>query len=174
MPAADAKKIEGADEGGASWAGRNLHFGVREHAMGAIVNGMAGHGAFIPYGSTFLIFSDYMRPAIRLAALQKLHALHIFTHDSIALGEDGPTHQPIEQLREPARDPRPHRDPSGRRERDRGRLEGRDHDEGPPGAAGADAPGRADARSLQASERRTGVAKGAYVIGDTPSTTRPT
>ena len=98
VPAADAKKIEGADDGGASWAGRNLHFGVREHAMGAIVNGMAAHGGFIPYGSTFLIFSDYMRPAIRLAALQKLHALHVFTHDSIALGEDGPTHQPIEQL----------------------------------------------------------------------------
>ena len=97
-PAADAKKIEGADEGGISWAGRNLHFGVREHAMGAIVNGLAAHGGFIPYGSTFLIFSDYMRPAIRLAALQKLHALHVFTHDSIALGEDGPTHQPIEQL----------------------------------------------------------------------------
>ena len=98
VPAADAKAIEGADTGGASWAGRNLHFGVREHAMAAIVNGMAAHGGFIPYGSTFLIFSDYMRPAIRLAALQKLHALHVFTHDSVALGEDGPTHQPIEQL----------------------------------------------------------------------------
>ncbi|HEY8973479.1 MAG TPA: transketolase [Burkholderiaceae bacterium] len=97
-PAADAKPIEGADKGGISWAGRNVHFGVREHAMAAIVNGMAAHGGFIPYGSTFLIFSDYMRPAIRLAALQKLHALHVFTHDSIALGEDGPTHQPIEQL----------------------------------------------------------------------------
>jgi len=92
------RTIEGADSGGASRAGRNLHFGVREHAMGAIVNGLAAHGGFIPYGSTFLIFSDYMRPAIRLAALQKLHALHVFTHDSIALGEDGPTHQPIEQL----------------------------------------------------------------------------
>jgi len=97
-PAADAKPIEGADKAGISWAGRNVHFGVREHAMAAIVNGMAAHGGFIPYGSTFLIFSDYMRPAIRLAALQKLHALHVFTHDSIALGEDGPTHQPIEQL----------------------------------------------------------------------------
>jgi transketolase len=85
--AADAKAIEGADTGGASRAGRNLHFGVREHAMGAIVNGLAAHGGFIPYGSTFLIFSDYMRPAIRLAALQKLHALHVFTHDSIALGD---------------------------------------------------------------------------------------
>ncbi|MET0383544.1 MAG: transketolase [Burkholderiaceae bacterium] len=97
-PEDGAAKIEGADDGGLGRAGRNLHFGVREHAMGAIVNGLAAHGGFIPYGSTFLIFSDYMRPAIRLAALQKLHALHVFTHDSIALGEDGPTHQPIEQL----------------------------------------------------------------------------
>ena len=97
-PAPGAPAVEGADAGGASFAGRNLHFGVREHAMGAIVNGLAAHGGFIPYGSTFLIFSDYMRPAIRLAALQKLHALHVFTHDSIALGEDGPTHQPVEQL----------------------------------------------------------------------------
>ncbi|MEO7773702.1 MAG: transketolase [Steroidobacteraceae bacterium] len=78
--------------------GRNLHFGVREHAMGAIVNGIAAHGGFIPYGSTFLIFSDYMRPPIRLAALMGLHVVHVFTHDSIALGEDGPTHQPVEQL----------------------------------------------------------------------------
>jgi transketolase len=78
--------------------GRNLHFGVREHAMGAIVNGMAAHGATIPYGATFLIFSDYMRPPIRLAALMRLHVVHVFTHDSIALGEDGPTHQPVEQL----------------------------------------------------------------------------
>ena len=78
--------------------GRNVHFGVREHAMGAIVNGMAAHGATIPYGATFLIFSDYMRPPIRLAALMALHVVHVFTHDSIALGEDGPTHQPVEQL----------------------------------------------------------------------------
>ncbi|MCC6536817.1 MAG: transketolase, partial [Bryobacterales bacterium] len=78
--------------------GRNVHFGVREHAMGAIVNGMAAHGAMIPFGATFLIFSDYMRPPIRLAALMGLHVVHVFTHDSIALGEDGPTHQPVEQL----------------------------------------------------------------------------
>jgi transketolase len=89
---------QGSDSAGWSNAGRNLHFGVREHAMGAIVNGLAVHGGFIPYGSTFLIFSDYMRPAIRLAALMGVHAIHVFTHDSIALGEDGPTHQPIEQL----------------------------------------------------------------------------
>jgi len=79
-------------------AGRNIHFGVREHAMGAITNGLAAHGGTLPFGATFLIFSDYMRPPIRLAALMKLHVIHVFTHDSIALGEDGPTHQPVEQL----------------------------------------------------------------------------
>jgi len=89
---------EGSAGGGWSHAGRNLHFGVREHAMGAIVNGMAAHGGCIAFGSTFLIFSDYMRPPIRLAALMGLHAIHVFTHDSLALGEDGPTHQPVEQL----------------------------------------------------------------------------
>jgi transketolase len=89
---------QGSDGGGWSYAGRNLHFGVREHAMGAIINGMAAHGGIVPYGSTFLTFSDYMRPPIRLAALMGLHVIHVFTHDSIALGEDGPTHQPVEQL----------------------------------------------------------------------------
>jgi transketolase len=89
---------QGSDGGGWSFAGRNLHFGVREHAMGAIVNGLAAHGGIVPYGSTFLIFSDYMRPPIRLAALMGLHVVQVFTHDSIALGEDGPTHQPVEQL----------------------------------------------------------------------------
>ncbi len=78
--------------------GRNIHFGVREHAMGAALNGMALTGMVIPYGGTFLIFSDYMRPAIRLAALMKQHVIYVFTHDSIGLGEDGPTHQPVEQL----------------------------------------------------------------------------
>jgi transketolase len=78
--------------------GRIVHFGVREHAMGAIVNGMALHGGVRPFGGTFLIFSDYMRPAIRLAALMGLPSIFVFTHDSIGLGEDGPTHQPIEQL----------------------------------------------------------------------------
>ena len=79
------------------FAGRNFHFGIREHAMGAVVNGMLYHGAFRPYCATFLIFSDYMRPAIRLAALSKLPAIYVFTHDSIFVGEDGPTHEPIEQ-----------------------------------------------------------------------------
>jgi transketolase len=78
--------------------GRYMHFGIREHGMAAIMNGMAVHGGVVPYGGTFLIFSDYMRPAIRLAAFMKQHVIYIFTHDSIGLGEDGPTHQPIEQL----------------------------------------------------------------------------
>jgi transketolase len=77
---------------------RNMHFGVREHTMGGILNGMALHGGVIPYGATFLIFSDYMRPTIRLAAMMGLKVIYVFTHDSIGLGEDGPTHQPIEQL----------------------------------------------------------------------------
>jgi transketolase len=88
----------GGDFSAGHYKGRNLHFGVREHAMGAIVNGMALHGGVIPYGATFLVFSDYMRPALRLAALMKTCSIFVFTHDSIALGEDGPTHQPLEQL----------------------------------------------------------------------------
>ena len=84
--------------GGFSYAGRNLHFGVREHGMGVACNGLAAHGGIIPFGSTFLIFSDYMRPSIRLAALMELGVIYVFTHDSVGLGEDGPTHQSIEQL----------------------------------------------------------------------------
>jgi transketolase len=75
-----------------------MHFGIREHGMAAIMNGMALHRGVIPFGGTFLIFSDYMRPAVRLAAFMKAHVVFIYTHDSIGLGEDGPTHQPIEQL----------------------------------------------------------------------------
>ena len=78
--------------------GRNFHFGVREHGMGAILNGIALHGGLIPYGGTFLIFSEYMRPSIRLAAMMGQRVIYVFTHDSIGLGEDGPTHQPVEQL----------------------------------------------------------------------------
>jgi transketolase len=80
------------------YAGRNIHFGVREHAMAAVMTGMALHGGILPFGATFLAFSDYMRPSIRLAALSRAPVIHIWTHDSLALGEDGPTHQPIEQL----------------------------------------------------------------------------
>jgi len=89
---------QGSVGGGWSYSGNNLHFGIREHAMGSIINGMAAHGGTLPFGSTFLIFSDYMRPPMRLAALMGLHVTYVFTHDSIALGEDGPTHEPVEQL----------------------------------------------------------------------------
>ena len=80
------------------YAGRNFHFGIREHAMGSIANGMALSGAFIPYASSFLVFTDYARPAIRLSALMRLQVIWVFTHDSVFLGEDGPTHQPVEHL----------------------------------------------------------------------------
>jgi transketolase len=80
------------------FSGRNLHFGVREHAMGSLVNGLAYTGAWIPYSATFLVFSDYMRPPMRLAALSHLQSLFLFTHDSFWVGEDGPTHEPIEQI----------------------------------------------------------------------------
>ncbi len=89
---------QGSIGGGWGYQGRNIHFGVREHAMGAIANGMAAHGGIIPYASTFFVFSDYMRPPIRMAALMGLGVIFIFTHDSIGVGEDGPTHQPIEHL----------------------------------------------------------------------------
>lgn len=89
---------DGGDFEPGQYQGRNLHFGVREHAMGAIINGLASTRAFIPYGATFLVFSDYLRPAIRLSAISGLQSIWVFTHDSIGLGEDGPTHQPIEQL----------------------------------------------------------------------------
>jgi transketolase len=89
--------FEGGGEFSRVHAGRNVPFGIREHAMGAIVNGAAAHGGIVkPYGSTFLIFSDYMRPSVRLSALMRLPVLWVWTHDSVGLGEDGPTHQPVE------------------------------------------------------------------------------
>jgi transketolase len=97
-PCDEAGNQQGSAGGGWNYAGANLHFGVREHAMGSIANGMAVHGGVIAFTATFLIFSDYMRPAIRLAALMEQRVIFVFTHDSIALGEDGSTHQPIEQL----------------------------------------------------------------------------
>jgi transketolase len=81
-----------------NYAGRNFHFGIREHGMGSIMNGMSLFGGIIPYGATFLIFSDYMRPPVRLANIMHRHVIYVYTHDSIGLGEDGPTHQPVEQL----------------------------------------------------------------------------
>ncbi|MGE5305773.1 MAG: transketolase [Alphaproteobacteria bacterium] len=97
-PEKDFGHSQGAAGGGFSYAGRNIHFGVREHGMGAVCNGMAAHGGIVPFASTFLMFSDYMRPSIRLAALMELGVIYVFTHDSIGVGEDGPTHQPVEQL----------------------------------------------------------------------------
>ena len=90
--------IKGGGSFSATGTGRNFHWGVREHGMGACLNGMAAHGGIRPFGSTFLIFTDYCKPSIRLAGLMQLPVIYIGTHDSIGLGEDGPTHQPIEQL----------------------------------------------------------------------------
>jgi transketolase len=89
---------QGTSGGPWSYAGRNLHFGVREHGMGSIVNGLAAHGGYIPYGATFLVFADYMRAAIRLSAIMQTGCIWVFTHDSIGLGEDGPTHQAVEHF----------------------------------------------------------------------------
>lgn len=97
-PARQREGVEGTVGGGWSYAGRNIHFGVREHAMGAAVNGLVYHGGFIPFGATFLAFADYMRPPIRLSSIAGLRSIWVYTHDSIALGEDGPTHQPVEQI----------------------------------------------------------------------------
>ena len=97
-PLQQERAVQGRIGGGWGYAGRNIHFGVREHAMAAAVNGLVYHGGFIPFAATFFVFSDYMRPAIRLAALSELRAIFVFTHDSIGVGEDGPTHEPIEQL----------------------------------------------------------------------------
>jgi len=90
--------VKGFSESGKGRVGRNIHFGVREHAMGAIQNGMAYYGGFIPFSATFFVFFDYMRPAVRIAALSGLKTIYVFTHDSIFVGEDGPTHQPVEHL----------------------------------------------------------------------------
>jgi transketolase len=95
-PALDPDDRQGAVGGEWGFGGRNLHYGVREHAMAAISSGLALHGGLIPFSATFFTFSDYMRPALRLAALMKLRSIFVFTHDSIGLGEDGPTHQPVE------------------------------------------------------------------------------
>jgi transketolase len=97
-PEAPHDGVQGDSGGPWSYAGRNVHFGVREHAMAAALVGMAAHGGLRPYGATFLVFSDYMRPSVRLAALSDLDVLYVWTHDSVGLGEDGPTHQPVEHL----------------------------------------------------------------------------
>jgi len=97
-PSTKTQIIESGDVNAGDWSGRNIHFGVREHAMAAICNGIAAHGGLRPYCATFFVFSDYLRPAIRMAALMRLPVIFVMTHDSIGVGEDGPTHQPIEHL----------------------------------------------------------------------------
>ena len=97
-PSTNTDIKEGGSFQAGSYDGRILHFGVREHGMGAALTGISLNGGLIPYGATFMCFSDYMRPAIRLAALSEVQVIYVFTHDSIGLGEDGPTHQPIEHL----------------------------------------------------------------------------
>ena len=97
-PSLSCESLHGMVGGAWNYSGRNIHFGVREHAMGAIAIGLALHGGFIPYTATFLTFADYMRPPMRLAALMGLRVVFVFTHDSIGVGEDGPTHQPVEQI----------------------------------------------------------------------------
>jgi transketolase len=97
-PLPHSPPTQGRSGGVVGYAGRNIHFGLREHAMAAAMTGIALHGGLLPFGATFLAFSDYMRPGIRLAALSEAHVIYIWTHDSIAVGEDGPTHQPVEQL----------------------------------------------------------------------------
>jgi transketolase len=97
-PDTNGAGVQGAVGGVWGYAGQNVAFGVREHAMGAAVNGMAAHGGVHPFSATFMVFSDYMKPSIRLGALSDLKTIYIFTHDSIGVGEDGPTHEPVEQL----------------------------------------------------------------------------
>ena len=132
--------VQGTDTPG----GIQLHFGVREHAMGSVMNGLALHGGVLPVGGTFFVFSDYMRPAVRLAALSKAHVIYSWTHDSVGLGEDGPTHQPVEHLASLAGHARTGRGPSGRRQRNGAGLgDGRQRrgadrlGADPPGGAGA-------------------------------------
>jgi transketolase len=97
-PSTNTTIDDAGDIAAGHWLGRNFHFGVREHAMGAVLNGLAAHGGLRPFGATFLVFSDYLRPALRLSALMQLPVIYVFTHDSVGMGEDGPTHQPIEHL----------------------------------------------------------------------------
>ncbi len=161
-PALDPADRQGTVGPEWGYGGRNIHFGVREHAMASIMNGMAAHGGTIPFGATFLTFSDYLRPALRLAALMGLKVIHVFTHDSIALGEDGPTHQPIEQIGGAQGDPEPAGDPSRRRQRDRRRLAGGAGSEEPPGGARPLPPESAHPRPEPLRPGRGAPARGLY------------
>ncbi len=156
------ESIQGSPEGAWDYCGANLAFGVREHAMGGVLNGLAAHGGVIPFGATFLIFSDYMRPAMRLAALSGLPVKYVFTHDSVALGEDGPTHQPIEQLASFRAMPNMNRHPPGGRERGGRSLESGDDHPSRPGDAGDEPAEAAGARSRPVRGRRGGAQGGLY------------
>ena len=161
--------FEGAGEFSRVHAGRNIPFGIREHAMGAIVNGAAAHGGIVkPYGSTFLIFSDYMRGAVRLSALMGLPVVWVWTHDSVGLGEDGPTHQPIEHYASLRAIPAPVGDPPGRRQRDLRRLAGRARARGRPGRAAALAPERRGARPHAGRRRGASSSAAATCCGTRP------
>ncbi len=139
-------KFEGAgDFQAGNYAGRNFHFGVREHAMGAALNGMS-HVKLRAFGGTFFNFSDYMRPSMRLAAIMEIPTIYVFTHDSIGLGEDGPTHQPIEQLASLARHAGHDSHASRRRERSGRSLESDHAAEARAGGVGAHPTDAADAR----------------------------
>ncbi len=122
-----------------NYAGRYVHWGIREHGMAAAVNGMVLHGGYIASGATFLTFADYCRPALRLAALMNFGSIEVFTHDSIGLGEDGPTHQPVEHLASLARHPRPAGFPPCRRDGNARVLAGGDRGATKSLGAGADA-----------------------------------
>ena len=157
--------VKGGGDFSADNPGRNLRFGVREHGMGGALNGIAYHGGFIPYGGTFLTFSDYMRGSVRLAALSDLHVLYVWTHDSIGLGEDGPTHQAVEHYAALRAIPNLWFVRPGRCQRDGRRV-----------GAGRGATRRAGGLSLTrqklptlagtAEKAREGVARGGYVLRD--------
>ena len=157
-----------------SWAGRNIPFGIREHAMGSIVNGIAAHGGCVkPYGSTFLIFSDYMRPAVRLSALMGLPVVWAWTHDSVGLGEDGPTHQPVETYAALRAIPQPLVHPAGRRERD-GASRGRSRSSGRDGPVALSL-SRQKVPTLDRSELApaSGLERGAYTLWESSDVARP-
>ncbi len=156
------QEIDGTD----CHEGRNIHFGVREHGMGAIVNGMAYHGGVIPFGATFMVFSDYMRPPIRLSALSHLGSIWVFTHDSIGVGEDGPTHQPVEHLAALRAIPNlvTLRPADANEVREAWKISHREPP--PPDRPGADPPEPAHPRPDGAMRPRKGLHKGAYVLAD--------
>ena len=157
---------DGGDFDGQTGAGRNIRYGVREHAMGAAANGITYHGGTRTFTATFFTFADYERPALRLAALSHLPVAFVFTHDSIGLGEDGPTHQPIEQLASLRAMPAHVGGPPGRRQRGGRGLEAGDEPQGRAHRHRAQPPERPHARSQQSTPRRSGVQKGGYVLAD--------